>query len=614
MARAAAFAQTRSAVVEAAQEVKASWSRGATAGIAVVALAALVPLLPLDFGLDRLASDLYLAAAAVGLGIIVGLGGMPSLGQGAFVALGAFGTALLSAKAGWPGEAALLVAALLSTLAGVAVGLVAGLLRPAIVAVLTWLIAWLAAIGLAAFPALSGGAQGITFEETSIAGLRLSPLWHYEIGVVFVGLAVLLFALLARSPAGITLSAARQSRAAAETLGSPVARLRAAAFALGAGIGGLAGGLGVYVAGVADAGAYGPLLSAKLFIAVVLGGAVAPAGGVIGVAVLVAHSRIVELGGLESLRAARIETLPIAVAILAVLGAIDRGLLPSLTDWYRRRRRVDRAGSAMTARPAELEQSLVPVSLVARGLTKCYGPVTALDDVDLEVPGGTVHALIGPNGSGKTTVLSILAGAVAQDAGAVIAGAQDLGHSARQARAERGIVRTLQATAVFSESTVLENALVGARMRLSHASIARAVFATPKARADAEAARSSAMSALEVVGLGGVADHPVHELSGAAQRRLMIAAALATQPRVLLLDEPSAGADLSEVDLLADLVRALRSSGLTIVLVEHNLRLVGRVADRVTVLEAGRTLASGTIDEVTENEAVLSAYLGGGRL
>jgi branched-chain amino acid transport system permease protein len=615
MARAAALAQTRNAVVEAAQEVHAGWSRGATTGIVAIALAAFVPLLPLNLGLDGLASDLYLAAAAVGLGIIVGLGGMPSLGQGAFVALGAFGTALLSSKAGWSGEAALVAAAVLSTLAGAAVGLVAGFLRPAIVAVLTWLIAWLAAIGLAAFPALSGGAQGITFEDTSVAGLQLSPTGHYEIGVALVCFALLVFTLLARSPAGVTLSAARQNRSAAEALGSPVARLRTGAFALGAGIAGLAGGLGVYVAGVADAGAYGPLLSAKLFIAVVLGGAVAPAGGLIGVAVLVALGRVVELGGLDSLQASRIETLLVAVAILAVLGAIDRGLLPSLADWYRQRRGADGAdGASRAARPVRLEQALFPVSLVARAITKRYGPVAALDSVDLEVPGGTVHALIGPNGSGKTTVLRILAGAVAQDSGAVVLGAEDLGDSGLQARAERGIVGTLQATAVFSELTVLENALVGARLRLRHGSFPRAVFATPKGRADAELARVKALSTLEVVGLGGSAHLRADELSGAAQRRLMVGAALATQPRVLLLDEPSAGADLTEVDLLADLVRALRSSGLTIVLVEHNLRLVSKVADRVTVLEAGRTLASGTIDEVTENEAVLSAYLGGGRL
>lgn len=615
MAGAAALAQTRTALVGAAQEVRAGWTRPATAGAVAITLAALLPVLPLDVGLGRLASDLYLAAAAVGLGIIVGLGAMPSLGHGAFVALGAFGTALLSGKAGWPSEGALVAGALVSTLAGAAVGLAAGRLRPPLVAVLTWLIAWLVAIGLAMFPSLSGGAQGLALAQSSIAGLQLSPTVHYELGVAFVAFAVLLFALLARSPAGVVLSASREHRGATESLGSPVARLRAAAFALGAGIGGLAGGLGVYLAGVADAGAYGPLLSAKLFIAVVLGGAVAPAGGLIGVAVLVALGRVVELGGLESLQASRIETLLVAVIIVTALGAIDRGLLPSLADWERHRRRPDREGrSAASARPARSAAAMPLVSLDARGLTKRYGPVTALEDIDLDVPGGTVHALIGPNGSGKTTALRVLSGAVRQDTGAVVVGGEDLGESGLQARAERGIVGTLQATAVFRELTVLENALVGARLRLRHASVARAVLATPKARADARAAHIASLQALEAVGLGTLADLRADELSGAAQRRLMIAAALATRPRVLLLDEPTAGADLAEVDLLADVVRALRSSGLTIVLVEHNLRLVRRVADRVTVLEAGRTIARGTIDEVAENEAVLSAYLGGRRL
>jgi ABC-type branched-subunit amino acid transport system ATPase component/ABC-type branched-subunit amino acid transport system permease subunit len=608
MAGAAAFAETRNAVVEAARDVRAAWTRPATVGIVAIALAALFPLLSLDVGLDRLASDLYLAAGAVGLGIIVGLGGMPSLGQGAFVALGAFGTALLSAKAGWPTAVALVAAALIATFAGGAVGLVAGRIRPALVAVLTWLIAWLVAIGLASFPAVSGGAQGIALEKS------ISPTVSYEIGVAFAGLAVLLFALLASSPVGVALSAARESRAAAETLGTPVARLRVGTFALGAGIAALAGGLGVYVAGVADAGAYGPLLSAKLFIAVVLGGALAPAGGLVGVAVLVVLNRVVELVGLERLQASRIETLLVAVTILAVLGAIDRGLLPSFTDWLRQRRRPGRtSGTSVTARPVATPPAVDPVSLVAHGLTKRYGAVTALEDVDLELPDGTVHALIGPNGSGKTTVLRILSGAVPQDLGTVVVGGKVLGESGLEYRAQRGIVGTLQATAVFGELTVLENALVGARLRVPHASVSRAVFATPKARKDARAAREVALSTLDVVGLRTLAELRADELTGAAQRRLMIAAALAARPRVLLLDEPTAGASVAEVDLLADIVRALRASGLAIVLVEHNLRLVRRVADRVTVLEAGRTIATGTVGEVARDEAVLSAYLGRGR-
>ncbi|HET9324260.1 MAG TPA: ATP-binding cassette domain-containing protein [Gaiellaceae bacterium] len=608
-AAAAAVVQTRNALAGAVRDVRAGWTSRATAGVALVALAALLPALPLEVGLDRLAGDLYLGAAAVGLGVIVGLGGMPSLGQGAFVAVGAFGTALLTSKLGWPDELALAGAALVAAAAGGAVGLVAARLRPAIVAVVTWLLAWLVAIGLAAFPSISGGAQGIAVEEGSIAGLDLSPAVRYELGVALAALAVLIFAVLARSPVGVTLSAASQDRTAAESLGAPVARLRAATFALGAGIGGLAGGFGVLLAGVADAEAYGPLLSAKLFIAVVLGGAVAPAGGLVGVAMLAALGRLVELGGVEGLQASRLETLLVAVIVLAALGAVDRGLLPLLGDWNRRRRGgTAAAATPSTARPTRVG---VPASVRALGLTKRFGAVTALADVDLDVPAATVHAIIGPNGSGKTTALRVVAGAIDPDAGTVTVDGRDVSGDAAWARAETGVVGTLQATAVFPELTALDNALVGAGLRVRHRGVARAVLATPKARSEAHVARNAAKAALEVVGLGAVADVPAGELPGSAQRRLMIAAALATRPRVLLLDEPTAGADRSDIELLTTLLRDLRASGLTIVLVEHNLRLVRSVAERATVLEAGRAIAAGAIGEVLEDEAVLRAYLGG---
>ena len=609
MAVAGTVVQTRAALTNAARDARAAWTRPATLAVVAMAAAAALPLLPFDVGFDRVASDLYLAGAAVGLGIVVGLGGMPSLGQGAFVAVGAFGTALLTVKAGWPDEAALVFATLLSGLAGAAVGLAAALLRPALVAVVTWLLAWLVAIGLAAFPAVSGGAQGIAVDEITIAGAQLSPTVQYEVAVGFVAVALLAFTLLTRSPAGVTLAAARENRAAAETVGSRVARLRVGAFSLGAAIAGLAGALGVYLAGVADSGAYGPLLSAKLFIAVVLGGAVAPAGGLVGLAVLVALGRIVELGGLDSLQASRIETLLVAVTILGVLGVIDRGLLPSVADWRRERRR--QTGETSIAAPRlRPVRTVHPLAIEARGLTKRYGAVAALEEFDLDVPAGTVHALIGPNGSGKTTALRILSGRVRPDAGRVSAGGEHFGDTRVEDRVRRGVVGTLQETAVFPELTVHENALVGAGVRLRHASVARAVVATPKARAEARAGRDAALDALEAVGLGDALDVRAGELPGTAQRRLMIAAALATRPRVLLLDEPTAGAGLAEVELLADVVRTLRSAGLTIVLVEHNLRLVRRVADRVTVLAAGRTLASGSIDDVSENEAVFNAYFG----
>ncbi len=601
MAGVAVLAQTRNAVLDAARDVRAAWSARATAIAGIVLLAALLPVAPLGFGFDRLASDLYLAAAAVGLGIVVGLGGMPSLGQGAFIAIGAFATAVLETKAGWPTEGAVLAGVVLAALAGGAVGTVAGRLRPALVAVFTWLLAWLVAIGLAAFPTVSGGAQGIAVDQGSIAGIELSSTVHYELAVGLTALAVLLFWALRRSPVGVALSSARQHRAAAEALRVPVAPLRAAIFALGAAIAAAAGGLSVHLAVVADAAAYGPLLSAELFIAVVLGGAVAPAGGVVGVAVLALLGRLVELGGLEGQQAARLETLLVALVIVAAVGAVERGLLPSFSDWRRQgRHRQALPATSSRSRPRQVAS---PVALEARGLTKRFGAVVALEDVNLGVPPATVHALIGPNGSGKTTALRVLAGWLEPDAGAVavVGGRQD------------DVVGTLQATSVFPELTVLESALVGAHRGARHRGIGRTLLATPQARDEARAAEARARRALETVGLGDVADFVAHELPGGVQRRLMIAAALAAEPRVLLLDEPSAGADRGEVDLLADLVGDLRASGFTVVLVEHNLRLVRRVADRVTVLAAGRTLAEGSVAEVAEDEAVLQAYLGGHR-
>jgi branched-chain amino acid transport system permease protein len=589
MAGVAVLGQTRSAVVDAARDARAAWSARASAIAGLVLLALLLPVAPLGLGFDRLASDLYLAAAAVGLGIVVGIGGMPSLGQGAFIALGAFATALLETKAGWPTEGAVLAGVALAAIAGGVVGTVAGRLRPALVAVFTWLLAWLVAIGLAAFPSVSGGAQGIAVEQGSVAGIKLSATVHYELGVGLTALAVLLFWVLRRSPVGVALSGARQHRAAAEALGVPVARLRAATFALGAALAAAAGGLGVHLALVADAAAYGPLLSAKLFIAVVLGGAVAPAGGLVGVAVLALLGRLVELGGLEGQQAARLETLLVALIVVAAVGAVERGLLPSFSDWRRQRgRRKALPATSSRSRPRQVAS---PVAVEARGLTKRFGAVVA------------VHALIGPNGSGKTTALRVLAGWLEPDAGtvAVVGGRRD------------DVVGTLQATSVFPELTVRENTLVGAHRGARHRGVGRTLLATPQAREEARGAEGRAQRALETVGLGDLAGVLAYELPGNAQRRLMIATALAAEPRVLLLDEPSAGADRGEVDVLADLVGDLRASGVTVVLVEHNLRLVRRVADRVTVLAAGRSIAEGSVAEVAEDEAVLQAYLGGHR-
>jgi ABC-type branched-subunit amino acid transport system ATPase component len=168
----------------------------------------------------------------------------------------------------------------------------------------------------------------------------------------------------------------------------------------------------------------------------------------------------------------------------------------------------------------------------------------------------------------------------------------------------------LQATAVFSESTVLENVLVGVGLRRHYGGTFRTLFSTPRHRAETREARERARGALELVGLDWAADAPASELTGFDRRLLMVASAIATSPRALLLDEPAAGAATQDLDRLADLLLRLRDGGLALLLIEHNLRLVNATADRLTVLVAGRVAAAGRPDEVLRSAAVRDVYLG----
>jgi ribose/xylose/arabinose/galactoside ABC-type transport system permease subunit len=240
-----AFGRTVDAVRDAASESRRGWSPAASAVAAALALAAAMPLVVADpLRLAHLTGWLAFALAALGLGLVVGIGGLPSLAQGAFVGIGAFAAALLQARAGWPVAPAVLAAALAAASIGVVTGVGVVRVRPVFVAVSTWLLAWLVAIGLTVFPRVSGGADGIAVDVAP------RPWLEYEVLLALVAVATGVFALFARGLPGICLAAVRQRYAAAAALGLPAARLRLTAFALAAGVGGLAGGLEVQVSGV----------------------------------------------------------------------------------------------------------------------------------------------------------------------------------------------------------------------------------------------------------------------------------------------------------------------------------------------------------------------------
>ncbi|MFG1923365.1 ATP-binding cassette domain-containing protein [Cryptosporangium sp. NPDC048952] len=566
----------------------------------VAALAGIVALL-LTHGSVRAAiiTTFIFAVLSLSQVVVTGFAGQVSLAQLSLAGAAAFTLSRLTDGLHIPFPIAPLLAALAATVLGVVVGLPALRLRGLPVAVVTLAMAVTVQALWFTNNDLNGGSGGARVTDPSLFGLDLGIGGGRGYPRISFGLLCLVVALLVglgvawlrRSRLGASMLAVRANERSAAAAGIDVRRVKVIAFAIGSFIAGLGGTLLAYQQNLASSESYGALLGIGLFANVYLAGVTSIGGGV--------NAGVIGAGGILYLLMDRYlglgEYFGLFSGILLVVTVIlnPEGIVAPLHALIARRRRtpsgpvdLDLSGSAKPGPPPEPGPDVLTVSDVGMR----YGGVVALDGVTFAAHEGEILGLIGPNGAGKTTLIDALSG-YARSTGSVALKGDTLDGLPPHRRSRAGLGRTFQAVELYEDLTVRENVLVGTN-------------AAP-AGADVDLSRM-----FEVLHLGGVADRTVKELSQGQRQLVSVARALAGRPAVLLLDEPAAGLDSAESRWLGDRLRGVRNSGVTVVMVDHDMGLVLDVCDRIVVLDLGRVLATGTPDEIRANPDVVRAYLG----
>ncbi|WP_445489907.1 branched-chain amino acid ABC transporter ATP-binding protein/permease [Rhodopseudomonas sp. RCAM05734] len=546
--------------------------------------------------------------ATLGLVLLTGVGGLTSFGQAAFAGLGAYSTAWLTAAYGLSPWLTLVIGLLFTLGVGSIIGFatlkLSGHYLP--LATIAWAVSLYFMFGNLQTLGGHTGMGGLPPVTIGTFALSDNSAFYYLIWVAVLG-ALWLSSNLLDSRPGRAMRALKGGIDVAEAMGVNTQRSKLIAFLIAAGLASVSGWLYAHMQRFVNPTPFGLQIGIEYLFMAVLGGAGHIWGAVLGAGVVTLLKQKLQdvlphLAGSQG----NLEGIAFGLIMVLVLQRAKDGLWPWIARVAVKRqpRAIDATAADLPTR--EKVDTRAPL-LQVDGVSKRFGGLTAVRDMSLDISRGEILGLLGPNGAGKSTMFNLIAGSLGISGGTVTFNGERIDGLRPPAIARRGISRTFQHVRLLPDMTVLDNVALGAHLRASQGVLVSALHAE---RGREEMLMKEAARQIARVGLGAHINDLAGSLSLGQQRILEIARALAADPLLLLLDEPAAGLRLKEKEALSDLLKSLRSEGLAILLVEHDMDFVMNLVDRLVVMSFGEKIAAGTPVEVQQNERVIEAYLG----